>query len=234
MDGGEGKKIDLVSSILLLMIAGFSDAADAATLFILPVPVIGQVVYIANAALSPLIWATIQIWFIMKLGFFGKAGLFNLAGGIANVIGIPGTFGTTLAAIWIANHPIAATLARVTTGKVAPARGAIPTRGAAPVRGAEEAARARETEEKARVVLRKVAETPVGEEGPAEAAVAERGRVQVEPGEAAAVETKEAPEKEPGVSEEALGVEPTELKKLEELTRKPLETKGGEEKREKR
>lgn len=100
------KPFDTVSIVLLVMVAGLSDAVNAVVILIAAVPAIGQVAYLGNMFLvSPLVWATIQLWFIMKVGF-GSHGLVNVAGGILNVIGIPGgQTGTVIVAIYLANNP---------------------------------------------------------------------------------------------------------------------------------
>jgi hypothetical protein len=106
------KPFGAVDIVLLVFVAGLSDIADLITDLLFPVPVLGQVVYVANAFfVSPLVWATIQLWFIMKVGF-GAPGLVNLAGGIGNVIGIPGSQTVTvIIATLLANNPKAAAIA---------------------------------------------------------------------------------------------------------------------------
>lgn len=118
------KPFDTVSIVLLVIIAGGSDVADAVTLLIAAVPVIGQIAYLGNAFLiSPIVWATIQLWFIIKLRSFGVSGLLNLAGGIGNIIGIPASQTVTVAiAIFLANNPEAKKIAGVATGKIAKAK----------------------------------------------------------------------------------------------------------------
>ncbi|KKW45801.1 MAG: hypothetical protein A3A43_01285 [Candidatus Liptonbacteria bacterium RIFCSPLOWO2_01_FULL_56_20] len=138
----EQKPFGTVDKVFLFMIAGLSDVADLISVFAFPVPVIGQVIYLANAFfISPLVWAVIQFWFFARVGF-GGPGLISVAGGLGNMIGIPGSETLSVAiAVSLANHPKASALAGLTMGAgvgVAAAR----TAGAAAVEAGGTAARA--------------------------------------------------------------------------------------------
>ncbi|GEM_PF-2279688 len=120
------KPFDTVSIVLLMIVAGFSDAADLATALLFPIPIIGQVTYLGNSFLvSPITWAVIQGWFIMKT-HGKKASLSSFTsfipvlGGLGNIVNIPGSeFITTGFAIMMANHPKAAALTTAVGGAVA-------------------------------------------------------------------------------------------------------------------
>ncbi|MEK9180479.1 MAG: hypothetical protein AAB897_03645 [Patescibacteria group bacterium] len=217
MNEAEGeKKIDLVLGIILMLLALLSDGTDALAAAAFAIPVLGQITYLLNAFLiSPVVWAIIQFSFIMKMGFAGRVGLMNLTGGILNVIGIPGseTLATSIA-IWFANHPKAAAVAQVATGKVGAAggkaaaaekAGAVAGGGAVAEKTAAGAAGAARAERGAEAAVE------------AERGVAGAERAAVSEGRAA-----EGAPREPGkgVSEEAMGVKPEEA---ENLPRKLLE-----------
>ena len=95
----------------MLLVAGFSDIADLATVLIFPVPIIGQIIFVFNSlVVSPIVWAIIQFSFIMKTGM-GRASLVAVVGGLGNIANIPGSETvTTLIGIYIANNPKASQL----------------------------------------------------------------------------------------------------------------------------
>lgn len=245
MDGEAEKPFDTVAIILLIFIAGTSDAADLVSVLIFPVPAIGQIVYFGNAFLiSPLTWATIQLWFIMKIGFSGRVGLLNLAGGIGNVIGIPGSETTTvIIATWLANHPKATAVAQMAAGKAGGAEKAAEERRARQVatkkeagggvgRSAEkervgEAGMGEITEKEIRQPREREAEqlrpeTTEGRPGVAVGAPETARGAQVAEPEKGISQPQEKKPPRPEIPKEAFGEKPTPLEELAELTKKPL------------
>lgn len=232
------KPFDAVSIVLLMTIAGFSDAADLATVLLFPIPVIGQVIYLGNSFLvSPITWAIIQGWFIMKtsggrmsLGSFTS--FIPVLGGLGNIANIPGSeMITTAIAIAMANHPKVAALAVVagaavaTGGAGAAAAGASGGTAGAATTGAvaaetgvgavatgAEAAAGAETGAAAGRVAAGAEEAG----GAVKTEATGRARGLEEPGERA----PEAESVREQISDEALGEEKSPFEKLRELTEK--------------
>lgn len=189
------KPFDTVSIVFLLMISALSDVTDLFTDLILPVPIIGQIIFIFNSfVISPIIWAIIQFSFIMKTGA-SKTALIPVIGGLGNIANIPGSETvTTVIAITLANRSALAGIAAAPAAKLAGAA----RETAAVTKTAEGAAAA----EKGGLAARRTAA----------AEREELARVQ-ETEEAQAEMPEAAPRKE--VSPEALGEEPEPMEKLQ-------------------
>ncbi len=115
------KKISLVETIFMVMVAGLADAFELIATFAEAVPVIGQILLFMKWIVAICVWLILQFWLIMK----GIKGMWFLAGSlldaIANFLMLDIPFGKTasiILTIYLANHPKTAKVAQVATGKV--------------------------------------------------------------------------------------------------------------------
>ncbi len=206
------KPFDTTSIVLLLLVAGFSDIADLATVLTFPVPIIGQIVFVFNSlVVSPIVWAIIQFSFIMKTGM-GRASFVAVAGGLGNIANIPGSETiTTLIGIAIANNPKASQIASL--GAKAEGKGGAASKKATGA-GAKEAGAAAEAETKTAGTTKKGAGT-------------EQEEIV---GGGAAKKSGESGKAETGVSPEALGEEPEPMEKLRQKLLSETPSEGSEKK----
>ncbi len=117
------KKIDLFGpeGIMLLILAGTSDAVALLSDLAILIPVVGIIIMGLVKIVSFVTWAIILFWFIMKEGFTGGPLLLAIAGGSLNFAGLPSMTLAVIVAIYLANHPKAAAAASMVTpqGKIA-------------------------------------------------------------------------------------------------------------------
>lgn len=117
----EEKKISLVETIFMVMVAGLADIFELVATVATPVPVVGQILLFFKWIVSICTWLILQFWLIMK----GIRGMWFLSGSlldaIANFLMLDIPFGKTVSiilTIYLANHPKTAQMAEIATGKI--------------------------------------------------------------------------------------------------------------------
>ncbi|MBI4087657.1 MAG: hypothetical protein HY434_02395 [Candidatus Liptonbacteria bacterium] len=219
-----GKKFNTVEIVLMIMIALANDALTIIADIGLAIPVIGEILYGFAWLVDGFVWALLMFWYVIKLGVFGGPALVQTISGIASFVGIPGRTIGVLLGIWLVNHPKAAAVAALATGKVGGAEKALGEEAASVESATGEITAGEKTATGVKAGAAR-AETEVAEAGATagKTAVETAPREITEPTEYAPErKPSEVPEaekeaKKPEVSKEALGEELTPLEKLQKL-----------------
>lgn len=129
-ENSQEKEFESPEATMMLLITGISDIGDLFGLLVLPIPIIGQVIFFMAKIFSLLVWAVIQLWLIFK--GVNRSGSkmskmvkkpsnlikFIFSGGsLLDLGGVP--FGQTIslaATIYLANHPKIAGVAESAVG----------------------------------------------------------------------------------------------------------------------
>ena len=214
MEGNEEEKISTVEIIILVLIVSLNSLFKVVADFCNLIPIIGQVIFMLAEAYSVFAWAAVIIYFIIKLGAFGTIGMVITVGGVLDMLGLPvGLAACTLIAIYLANHPEAAAVAQMATGKPGAAAGKeIAGAGVAAEKAGAAAARAETAGAKA------LSETGMGGEriAQAETAASRAGTAETAEGVEGKISQRPAGEERP-VTEENLGAQEEPIDKLRKL-----------------
>lgn len=132
----EEKKISLVSMLIVFPLVIMSDSFDVLGLVVMPIPAIGQAVWLMTKAFSFATWMIIQAW----MYFTGVRGTYYFIGSMLDVV-MPFAQTMTLAAtVFITNNPKLASLAATAAvGAATGGVGAVAMRAGAVARGAKAA-----------------------------------------------------------------------------------------------
>jgi hypothetical protein len=137
----EKKIIGLPEMIFMLLLVGGADLFEVVAGFAIAVPVVGQVMVFINWFSDRFVLAITQLWFIMKGGIgFSKIAtslIGNLIEFIPGLDILPIRTVTLIIVIYMINHPKAAQVASLASGKLS-----LGKEGAAALKGSAETAAA--------------------------------------------------------------------------------------------
>ncbi len=118
------KKISLPEAIIMVMIVSGAYLLGVVAVFLVAIPVIGQIFLFSDWFINIIVLAIIQFWLIMKGGIGFKAQITALVGNLVELVPllniIPANILCLLLAIYLINHPKvmqAAGIAKKITGK---------------------------------------------------------------------------------------------------------------------
>ncbi len=214
MEEGEQKKFDVTETVLLMFLAFLDDGIGLIAWLVGAFPVIGQALLFMYIGFDWLVGVFFLGWFIIKLGAFGAPAIIQAGGALIKLVGVPSRTISTGWGIWLANHPEAAAVAAVATGKPAAGEGVAAEKAAEGAVATEGGAAKALTEKPAGAAAVSGPQTKI-EAGIEREGGAGRGGPETEP-EIPQPEQEEKTEEKKKVSEEAFGMPKEPLEKIEE------------------